>query len=241
MKDAWRKYSDKFLQMTAREQYLVLATGLVFVIFVFYSLFIEASFIKLEKSQKAVTQLSLNNTSNQRSIDTYTEVLKHDPNVKVNKDIAHYEKKLAEIDKNLLTLTSDLIDPVQMRFALLELLDLQKGVSLASFELVGVEEVIFNPQKAPQMSKDDKDKEASRAKVAATISSDVEGFNLYRHGIRIKLKGSYFQLRDYLIQLENLSWKFFWQDFQYNLETYPESELEIEMYSLSTKKEFIGV
>ena len=64
---------------------------------------------------------------------------------------------------------------------------------------------------------------------------------LYRHAIKIKLSGSYFQLRDYLIQLESLSWKFFWQEFNYQLKEYPVSELEIEMYSLSTKREFIGV
>jgi len=38
-----------------------------------------------------------------------------------------------------------------------------------------------------------------------------------------------------------LSWKFFWQEFNYQLKEYPVSELEIEMYSLSTKREFIGV
>lgn len=241
MKDEWRKYADKFLQITPREQYLVLATGFVFVTFVFYSLFIEATFVELDKSQQAVTQLNLSNTSDQNTIAAYNEVLKHDPNVKVNKDIAHYEKKLAEIDKELLTLTTDLIDPVQMRFALLELLDLQKGISLASFELVGVEKVSFNHQQSPEATDDKKDKKPANKVVASNKSSGKESFNLYRHGIRIKLKGSYFQLRDYLVQLENLSWKFFWQDFQYNLTTYPDSELEIEMYSLSTKKEFIGV
>ena len=245
MKDEWRKYADKFLTITPREQYLVLATGFIFVTFIFYSLFIEASFVELDKSQKAVTQLSLSNASNEDSINLYNEVLTHDPNVKVNKDIAHYEKKLAATDKELLTLTSDLIDPVQMRFALLELLDLQKGVSLVSFELVGVKEISFNAQKpapASNEKNDKKDINTDNEKVLVSVqSSDSEGFNLYQHGIRVKLKGSYFQLRDYLQQLENLSWKFFWQDFQYDLQTYPESEVEIEMYSLSTKREFIGV
>jgi len=48
-------------------------------------------------------------------------------------------------------------------------------------------------------------------------------------------------LQNYLSQLEKLSWKFFWQDFNFKLTEYPKSELEIEMYSLGTKKEFVGV
>ena len=41
----------------------------------------------------------------------------------------------------------------------------------------------------------------------------VSNINLYRHGIKITLSGRYFELRDYLLQLEQLSWKFFWQEF----------------------------
>ena len=65
--------------------------------------------------------------------------------------------------------------------------------------------------------------------------------NLYRHSIKLKLKGRYFNLRNYLSQLEGLSWKFFWQHFQYQVAEYPNSELEIEIYSLSTTREFIGI
>jgi len=67
------------------------------------------------------------------------------------------------------------------------------------------------------------------------------GLNLYRHGIKIKLSGKYFQLRNYLLQLEQLTWKFFWQGFQFEVKEYPQSEVEITIYSLGLNKEFIGV
>jgi len=69
----------------------------------------------------------------------------------------------------------------------------------------------------------------------------ADDIGLYRHRITLKLSGSFFQLRDYLNQLEQLPWKFFWEKFDYKLIKYPKGELQIEIYSLSLKKEFIGV
>ncbi len=59
--------------------------------------------------------------------------------------------------------------------------------------------------------------------------------------MKIKLTGKYFQLRNYLQQLEQLSWKFFWQDFQFEVKEYPRSEVEITIYSLGLRRECIGV
>lgn len=235
MKEQWRLYADKFLASTPREQYLVLATGLFLIVFCLYAWVIEPDLRQLTTSQKSIIHLKSSNTSTGQTTAAYKEALKVDPNIKVEKRIAQYEDKLAEVDKKLLSLTTELIDPIQMRYALLELLELQKGVSLVSFELVGVEEISFLADEE-QVLENKNIKNENKVAV-----EKPELLNLYRHGIKIKLKGNYFQLRNYLKQLEALSWKFFWQDFQYNLQAYPESELEIKMYSLSTKQEFIGV
>lgn len=42
----WQEYSDKFQNMTLREQYLILLTGLVAVIFVSFNFFIDSTLIK---------------------------------------------------------------------------------------------------------------------------------------------------------------------------------------------------
>ena len=162
----------------------------------------------------------------------FEQALRSDPNAAIRQQVLTYENKLTKVDTELLTLTSELIDPIQMRHALLELLKVKKGVSLLSFQLVGAESVVTSTV----------NQDADRTKSnEADLTDNAPSLSLYRHGIKLKLKGNYFQLRDYLTQLEEMSWTFFWQKFDYKLQEYPISELEIEMYSLSTKKEFIGV
>lgn len=236
----WQEYSEKFLAITPREQYLIILTGLIGIIFISFSFFIEPTLEKNKKLKEQSTSLKSENKSIQSSIQIFEEALADDPNELMKKQIRAYEKKLKQVDDRLLLLTSELIEPIQMRYALLELLKTQKGVSLVSFELLAVTPLMTKPENNnPNDSATGEVTNKTNANVSKT--EDIPDINLYRHGIKIRLTGKYFQLRDYLSQIEAMSWKFFWQEFQYSIKEYPLGEVEIEMYSLSTNKEFIGV
>jgi len=229
----WLAYSEKFSNTTPREQYLIIASGLVAIIFILYSLFLEAPIQRVEQLNKQVIQTEQNNKNNQDSIRVLEQALSEDPNVALRKQLLQYQAKLGGIDERLLALTSDLIDPIQMRYALIKLLKLQEGVKLLSFRVL--------PASAVTQSKTNSATDKIANVTVGDIKAQTEQLQLYRHGINIKLQGQYFQLKDYLTQLEGLSWTFFWQEFDYQLKVYPVSELEIEIYSLSTAQEFIGV
>jgi MSHA biogenesis protein MshJ len=230
MSKPWQDYSEKYLAITPREQYMVLLVGLFAIIFIIHTFFIDDNSIKIVKIEKQISKLSSSNRSDKASITLFEEALSKDPNEELNRQISQYKERLEKVDVNLLKLTSDLIDPIQMRHALMKLLKTQKGVSLQSFQVIAAKPITMS-SKTAKIKDDD----------ATPVDPNQKELVLYRHAIKIKLNGSYFQLRDYLTQLEALSWKFFWQEFNYKLKEYPNSELEIEMYSLSTKREFIGV
>jgi len=228
MKEQWQAYSDKFLSITPREQYLIILTGLVAIIFIFFTLAIDEHLIANDKLTKQIRSVTLTNKSATTTIEVLEEALTKDPNVVIKKQLQRYHEKMAEVDQDLLALTSGLINPIQMRYALIDLLKLQKGVSLLSFEVIKAQ-----PLTVPATT--------NTKETEGVTVNDSDALTLYKHGIKLKIKGNYFQLRDYLIQLEQLEWTFFWQTFDYQLIQYPNSELIIEMYSLSTHKEFIGV
>jgi len=240
MSKQWQEYSDNYLKLTIREQYLIFLTGLVALFFIIFYLFIDTKMIENKKSSQQIVRLQSSTQSLKISTIEMQAALQRDPNEDTRNKIAQYEAKLAKVDEKLLTLTSDLISPVQMRYALLDLLKLEKGVSLLSFELLGAQPLLSG-ESTTEQSSELSSKKASEKKATSENVEPPVGLNLYRHGIKIKLSGSYFDLQNYLSQLEKLSWKFFWQDFNFKLTEYPKSELEIEMYSLGTKKEFVGV
>jgi len=239
--EQWQVYSEKFSQITLREQALILLTGLVIIIFSFFNFVIDANIAESNRYDSQIKQLNASNKLMSTTISALEQALQKDPNEILNQQIAQYENQLIKVDEELLKLTSDLIDPIQMRFALIKLLKLQKGVSLVSFQLMGAKPMLSSVNEETSLANEEKNNVKGMAVKNAGEVEPSSALNLYRHGIKIKLTGNYFQLRDYLTQLENLSWKFFWKEFNYELQEYPMSELEIEVYSLSTNREFIGV
>lgn len=243
MSPFWQNYSEKFQAITPREQVLVLLSGVVAITFILYSLFIDENSVRADTFTHDIKRVEANIKAKQQTITIFEQALLEDPNKAVNDQIAQYENKLGQIDTALLTLTSDLIDPIQMRFALIELLQLQKGVSLLAFDVIPAQSVSM----APTLDKNETDsiRDSAQGTSSENIVNDktteVSSLTLYKHGIKLTLSGSYFQLRDYLSKLEQLKWTFFWHKFDYKLKQYPESVLEVELYSLSTKREFIGV
>ena len=231
----WLAYSEKFSNTSPREQYLIIASGLVAIIFILYSLFLDEPFQRIGQLEQQILQTQESNENNKISIQVLEQALLEDPNRALKEELSQYQARLGEIDQQLLNLTSDLIDPIQMRYALIKLLKLQKGVKLLSFEVLPASPVTkTNLGNNHDLAQQD-------TVTASANQAQEKQLRLYRHAIKIKLQGQYFQLKDYLTQLESLSWKFFWQEFDYKLKAYPVSELEVEIYSLSTAQEFIGV
>jgi len=234
MKQQWQLLTEKYLQLTSREQYLILLTGVVAVCFTIFYLFIDVKSLENDKLNKQISQLQSSNKTQAITIKEYQAALRIDPNTVIKSKITRIEDKMAKVDKQLLALTSELIDPIQMRHALLKLLKLEPNVSLLSFELIGAVPLI-----TPQTNQDGETE--NQSDVIEPLVLEEAGLNLYRHGIKIKLSGSYFDLMAYLQKLEQLSWTFFWQQFDFTLKEYPVNEVEIEIYSLGTKEDFVGV
>ena len=223
--EQWRQYCQKFLTITKREQYLISLTGIVVIVLLAFNLSLDGGMQEQQRLSKKIKELINKEKNNNQMIELLSSTLKEDVNQEVKGKIEQTKKRLSVTDEELLSLTSELIDPVQMRYALIDLLKMQQGVSLVSLQVQPAVPLVTSVANSKQNEE----------------STKTENIGLFKHQIIIKLSGNYFQLRDYLSQLEEMKWKFFWQDFNYQLKQYPTSELEVRLYSLSTKREFIGV
>lgn len=225
MQKQWFVFSEKFSKLSLREQYIILLAGVVIFFLLFNAFVFETAQSKTKRINNSITQLNSQNSKITLESAKAQVKLANDPNKELDKQIAQYRRKLDDIDNELRSLTDELISPNKMRKALQDMLQLSSGVELISFDALAPEQLI-------------KDELSTEKALQQSSSKKID---LYRHTIRISLKGSYFQLRDYLKNVEQLSWSFYWHEFDYTVDDYPSAILNIEMYSLSTTKEFIGV
>jgi len=229
MKQLWFDYNQKFLQLSSREQILLLLSGLAVIFFIMSFVFIDQQQANMIKFDKQIQIMRSDNSNLDIIINDYKLALARDTDLETQQNIEQLNVQLTNIDNKLSLLNSNLISPNQMRTALIKLLALEPGVSLLSFELMEAEPLLrSDPTLIPNIAGNQADNRAS-------------GLNFYKHIMKIKLSGQYFQLRNYLAQVEQLSWTFFWQDFHLQVKDYPLIEVDITIYSLGAEKEFVGV
>lgn len=83
---------------------------------------------------------------------------------------------------------------------------------------------------------------------AGALTGDVPGrvkatgaHEVFRHTVEISVKGSYFDLLDYLDALERMPQRVFWQALDLSVAQYPQSVLKLTLYTLSPGKSWLTV
>jgi len=74
---------------------------------------------------------------------------------------------------------------------------------------------------------------------AAATPAAAKG--VYKHGMRIEVRGRYTDIVKYLRALESMPWKVFWGQVTLETEDYPLSRVTLVIYTLSVYQSWIGI
>jgi MSHA biogenesis protein MshJ len=130
------------------------------------------------------------------------------------------QQELQALDRKLEQKIGGMVSPQQMAKLLEQVLTRSRGVKLVKME---------NLTKSLAMEQ--------------TVSANTSalGAVVYKHGVRIQVRGQYFELVEYLRTLESLPWKVSWGEVSLESETHPISTLTLEIYTWSRHGGWIGV
>lgn len=211
LKAQWQAWADKIAALSQRERVLILLTGLVLVCAGVIYGWLDGAALRLEQDRVALTTA-------QRDLEIMDlenlgkqARLARDPDQNVREQLVRVEGDIGKLDAELKAQTVDLIQAHEMP-AVLEAL-LSRSANLHMLALTSL---------APQ-----------------PLMAGDQRINLFKHGIRLKLEGGYFDVYQYLKALEALPRHFYWKQFDYQVQEYPKAVVEMEIYTLSTSKEFI--
>jgi MSHA biogenesis protein MshJ len=215
----YKKLSSKFLEVSLREQVLILFCGLVVVILMMYSLLLEPIFESSEKLQQNSKSADKEIRFLIAQVAELSDNIKTDPNGPVLERIALLKRQILNITNQLKTQTDNLVPANKMAGMLESVLAGSKGLTLIELQSI--------------------------APIPISLGLPEEGeepdAGLYRHGVTLVFQGNYFDIQRYLEKLESLPWQFYWERFDYLVGDYPTASVELEIYTLSTNKAFIGV
>lgn len=227
MQQHWQTLAEKFSLLSMRERLLIVFALMFIIVYTLYSLVLEPNYKAANHSQAQLTTLT--QQQQQLSFDKaeLQRVLARDPNAEIKLRIARAQTELNNAEDELTLFTADLIDSKQMALVLGDVLQRAKKVKLLAIESLPAT-VLKAPSETEQGAVNQADSPSANAEI-----------QLYQHGLRITLTGTFFDIQAYLNTIEQLPKKFYWRIFDYQMQRYPQAEVVMEIYTLSMNKEFI--
>ncbi len=225
---AWRDGIDA---RELRERILILAS-LLALIFLLWNFLIQTGLDK----KRAQIDLQLAAQAQERQsieaqITSISLAAASNPAVLKQKEIKTLQLSIAEVDAQLQSLAKGLITAAQLPQALESI--------LANAKRLKVESISTLPAIELQLPGASQAVEKSTA-IKAQADEDT-GTGVYKHGVILKLQGSYFELMDLLIQIEASPLKFYWESLNYQTLDYPQAEIELRVFTLSSEEGLLGV
>ncbi|NKF52338.1 MSHA biogenesis protein MshJ [Shewanella sp. WXL01] len=214
MNQQWQQLETKFNDLSQRERGLIALVVIIIVAMVAFTL-LEGQFKDLQRLKGQLTSLENENRISEQQIALYEQRLTLDPNDDYRQRLVLLEEQMAQVDAELKSQMIDMVPADYMPTVLSNLLANMKGVTLESF--------------------------ASIPPVPLIQVGEQEKMNLYSHGIRLSLTGDYFSIMKFVQAVEDMPDKLFWERLDYQVDSYPKGTIELEMYTLSINKDFIGV
>lgn len=212
-----RRLADRIDALSLRERGLIFVTVLVLLYFVASGLV----FGPLRSQQQQLEGELKLKREQAASINAQVQKIVHDATRDPDKENAERLKtlreRLGQLDPRLARVTQSLVSPRDMARFVEQVLTRNRAL-----QVVRVESLAPVP-------------------VEGEAAQGVPASGVYKHGMRIEVRGRYSDLVGYLRALEDLPWRVFWGQATLATEEYPLSRLTVTIYTLSLRQSWIGI
>lgn len=222
----WENWETKFNAISRRERTMVSAAVVVGLVMLGSTLFIEPVFLRNKQVNQSIVQQSEDLAKLRLQVADLQEKLKFDPNAAKRAELAQLDAKLKEHEATLSSDAGTLVPPASMNAMLERMLGKQPGLRLLSLRSLPPSSLL-----APAADKKD----------AAAKSGKPNRRDLYRHGVEIKVAGTYGELYQYLAQLESDGQKLLWGEVKLAVSDYPTAVLTLVVYTLSAEQAWLSI
>lgn len=209
-----------------RERVLIFLTSLA-LIFLLWNFLVQARFDRERIALQAeATKVASEQQTLQTQMSNLAMAMASDPAIAKTNIIQKLNTDIASVEARLSNLSQGLISAEQLPKVLEEVLLRTSSVKLLQVRTLAATELQLA---APPQGTNTEGKSASG------------GTGVYKHGVLIRVAGSYSQLIQLMTEIEALQWKFYWESLDYTVKQYPNAEIDIRVFTLSSEEGLLGV
>jgi len=230
MKRYWNMARNKIDEMSLRERAMIFVAAAFIVISLINALLLDPLLAKQKELSAQIVQQQEKMKSLQAMMQSLLQAQRDNEISPLRTSAIQLKEKLRDMDAYLQTRSSRLVEPDKMADLLKQVLSNNSGLQLVELSTLPVSPLI--------------DQAGAGVKQAATpgiLGQGVEKTQIYKHGVRISVRGGYLALLRYVSALEKMPAQMFWGEANLNVETYPDSVLTLTLYTLSLDKVWLTV
>lgn len=226
MKTRLKALTAKFDALQQREKQMVAAAVLFAVVMGGYTFGVEPAQQRAAALRKQIAKQKADLQTAQAQVVVLRAQMR-DPDAPNKQALAETREKLAVADRALHEYDAKLVPPERVPQLLQSVLAHHRGLQLVSLQTL---------PPAPLLAPKAEEKPpagTAAAKPAPTPAPAERGANLHKHGLEIRMAGSYLDLLAYVEELERLPQKLLWGRMSLSTAAWPRSELTLTVYTLS--------
>lgn len=224
LRQSWSRLNDRYLAFSRRERLLVSLAAVFGPLLMGYMLFVDPQSARLKAMENTLAGEGATVARLQAEEASLQQQLSIDPDAGRKAELAALTAERDRLDEQLRQFSSVLVHPDEMNGLLENLLARHAGLRLLSLKTLAPQSVL-----SLEEAREGEGKPVERS------------FDLYRHGVEIRLEGSYGQLQAYLAQLEKLQQKLLWGALKYRVIEHPRAELTLTVYTLSPDRTWLAL
>jgi MSHA biogenesis protein MshJ len=222
MLESLKKIQERIDSRIIRERALIFFT-IMAIIFMLWNFAQSTIDKKIDDTRAQIDTLVTQRAAIQTQITTTTQSLLNSPNKIKNEQIVQLEEDIKKLEAQLQTVSQNLIKADQLPLALQEVLQKADQLTLMEVKTLPAQELEFSA-------------------TDGSVSADGENnAGVFQHLVELRIKGDFNQIVQLLISLEHLPWRFYWQSLDYKVDQYPQAEIKLRVYTLSSEEGLFGV
>src|SRR5947207_4080669 len=223
----WKSWIARIDDMSLRERAMLFGSVVLVVVVTSYVTLIDRALV----SQKRLTERATRDQSQLKSVREQLQlIVKEKENQPQGRHpdelaIAELERKIKETEKTLAARQRAFVAPEEPPVLLRQMLGRSRQIKLESLRLLP-----STPLPTP----------GSAASTPGRPAGSQGSSEVFRHGVEVSLRGSYFDLVQYLTELESLPAPLLWGRVELQVEQYPEVRLTLVVRTLSTQRSLLA-
>lgn len=246
IRDAVGRLAARFDAMSQRERALVAVAVVVGIAVLGKSLFVDPALARAAGAERQVQQQRGEVATVEAVLQTVRAQLAADPDAANKARLAALQAEKAEVEAGLRAVEDRLVSPERMNALLERMLARHSGLRLLSLKslppvnLAAPATASASPPAAPSaVNPAAAGPEASGAAGSPAVATEAAG--LYRHGVELRLEGSYADLHAWLAQLESAPQRLLWGDLRFEVVEHPRAQLTLTVFTLSADKAWLTI